>query len=313
MRGEVSQRMEPKPPAASALRSTELVMPDQATPEGFLRAGVLMEWVDYLAGMTAVRHCRHVCVTRYVDRMVFDHPIRVGHAVHLYSRVTWTGRSSMEITVDIAREDLRTGETRVTNQARLVFVAVDDQGRPLQVVPPLQLTTAEEEAAFAAAEARRQQRRAPAPDDFDWQPQIVRTHMVLPRDMNPHGILAGGVLMGWMDYAAQLAAMAHTRGPVAPKSVDDLNFDLPIRQGHAVHVAAAVTWTGRTSCEVAVTAEREDMKTGERVRTHTAYWTFVALGEDLRPAPIRPYVAATPEDAARLARAEARQRARRGL
>lgn len=303
----------PKPVSASEVRTTNLILPEHGTAEGYLRAGVLMEWVDYVAGMAAVRHCRNLCVTRYMDRMAFSHPIRVGDAVHLYSRPTWTGQSSIEVTVDITRENLRTGETQWTNTARLVFVMVDDQLRPVKAVPPLLLQSEAEQAAFAAAAERLARRRLPPADDFDFTPQVRRTEIVLPGHRNPHGTLSGGKLMDWMDFAANLAASRHARAPVAPRSVDDLNFDLPIRLGDAVHIAAAVTWTGRTSMEVAVEVEKETLVTGERARTHTAYFTFV--GVDLtnggRPVPIPPFTATTPAEQARLERAAARHAARK--
>ncbi len=306
--------IDPKPPAAAEVRTTNLIMPEHGTAEGYLRAGVLMEWVDYAAGLTATRHCRHTCLTRYMDRMAFNHPIRVGDAIHLYSRVTWTGQSSMEITVDIHREHLRTGAKLLTNTARMVFVMVDENLRPVKAVPPLLLGSPEEEVAFAAARERLSLRHQPPTDDFDFTPQVHRTAIVMPGDRNPHGTLSGGKLMDWMDYAANLAAATHARSPVAPRSVDDMNFDLPIRLGDAVYIGAAVTWTGRTSMEVAVEVVKETLLTGERARTHTAYFTFVGVnlsGSGAAPIPVRPFVAATPEERARLERAAARHAARK--
>lgn len=302
-----------KAPAASEVRTLELVMPEHGTPEGYLRAGVLMEWVDYVAGMTSIRHARNTCVTRYVDRMDFDHPIRVGNAIHLYSRPTWTGRSSVEITVDIWREDLRTGATAHTNTARLVFVMIDEDKRPVPGIPPLLVRTPEERAAYSAAADRLADRRSPPEDDFDFTPQVVRTNQVMPGDHNPHDSLSGGKLMLWMDDVASLAAARHARAPVVPRAVDDLNFDLPIKLGDAVHIAAAVTWTGKTSLEVAVSVEKEALLTGERARTHTAYFTFVTVSREdpRRPVPVRPYTAGTPAEQARLERAAARRAARR--
>lgn len=305
--------LRPQPPAAAEILSTNLIMPQHATPAGYLRAGVLMEWVDYAAGMTAIRHCRKPCVTRYMDRMAFDHPIQAGHAIHLHSRPTWTGRSSVEITVDIRREHLRTGETLLTNTARLVFVMVDEHMQPVKAMPPLLLQSPAEQAAFAAARERLQQRRRPPADDFDFAPQVRRSEIVMPADRNPHGTLAGGKLMDWMDYAASLAAARHARAAVAPRSVDDLNFDLPIRLGDAVHIGAAVTWTGRTSMEVAVQVAKETLLTGERAQTHTAYFTFVAIDTEAgnRPTPVTPFVAGTPGETARMQRAAARHAARK--
>jgi acyl-CoA hydrolase len=89
-----------------------------------------------------------------MDSMTFQEPVHVGDLVHVAARLTWTGRTSMEVAVTVEAEDVVRGTRRRTSDAFLVYVALDDDGRP-RAVPPLAVESAEERAAWAVAEARR--------------------------------------------------------------------------------------------------------------------------------------------------------------
>jgi acyl-CoA hydrolase len=106
-----------------------------------------------------MRHCRARVVTKLVDQMTFDAPVHVGELVHVQARLTWTGRTSMEVAITVDSEGPLTGITRRTNSAFLVFVALDDEGNPTPV-PQLLLETPEDHADWAAADARRALRLA---------------------------------------------------------------------------------------------------------------------------------------------------------
>src|SRR2546422_146541 len=111
----------------------------------------------------ADRHCRTEAVTASMDEVSFLAPIRVGQLACIAARMTYVGRTSMEIRVDVQSEDLMSGERRQTSTAYLTFVAVDKSGRPADV-PPLILETEEERLEAKAAEVRRAARlksRAP--------------------------------------------------------------------------------------------------------------------------------------------------------
>jgi acyl-CoA hydrolase len=89
--------------------------------------------------------------------MTFHSPVRVGELVTLNASLNWVGHTSMEVGVRVVAENPLTGECTHTNSAYLVFVAIDDDGRPIQV-PPLILETEEERRRWAEAEARQQHR-----------------------------------------------------------------------------------------------------------------------------------------------------------
>lgn len=96
-------------------------------------------------------------MTASMDEVSFLAPIRVGQMALIAARMTYVGRTSMEIRVDVQSEDLLSGERRQTSTAYLTFVAVDKSGHPVPV-PPLILETEDEKREARAAEARRAER-----------------------------------------------------------------------------------------------------------------------------------------------------------
>lgn len=136
---------------------TELVLPGDSNVLGNILGGKVMHWIDLVAAITAHRHAGRVCVTASMDSLEFLHPIKVGQLVRLKAQVNWVGRSSMEIGVDVFREDLDSGHVLKTSRAYLTFVALNSCGQPVPV-PPLVLQTEDERERFQAAEARRQER-----------------------------------------------------------------------------------------------------------------------------------------------------------
>jgi len=132
----------------------ELVLPNDANTMGNVLGGRVLHWIDLAAAIVAHRHCRTEAVTASMDEVSFLAPIRVGQIAVVGARMTYVGRTSMEIRVDVQSEDLMSGERRQTSTAYLTFVAVDPKGRPA-VVPPLLLETEDEKREANAAEARR--------------------------------------------------------------------------------------------------------------------------------------------------------------
>jgi acyl-CoA hydrolase len=135
----------------------ELVLPNDANTMGNVLGGRVLHWIDLAAAIVAHRHCRTEAVTASMDEVSFLGPIRVGQLAVIAARMTFVGRSSMEIRVDVQSEDLLSGERRQTSTAYLTFVAVDKAGCPTEV-PPLLYETEEEKREGRAAEARRAKR-----------------------------------------------------------------------------------------------------------------------------------------------------------
>lgn len=128
-----------------------------ANSAGFIHGGSVMKLCDEAAGAAAVKHSRSRVVTAGVDRMTFITPIHVGELVTFSASVNAAWRTSMEVGVRVEAENPRTGERRHTNSAYLTMVAVDAEGRPLEV-PGLLTESDEEHGREADAQVRRRNR-----------------------------------------------------------------------------------------------------------------------------------------------------------
>jgi acyl-CoA hydrolase len=135
----------------------QLVLPNDANTLGNVLGGMVLHWIDLAAAIVAHRHCRTQCVTASIDQVSFEAPIRIGQLAVITGRMTYAGRTSMEIRVDVQNEDLLTGFRTQTSTAYLTFVAIDKKGAPVPV-PPLLLETDDERREARAAEARRAER-----------------------------------------------------------------------------------------------------------------------------------------------------------
>jgi acyl-CoA hydrolase len=135
--------------------SSELMMPEHSNNMGHVFGGVILSMMDKCAAIAAFRHSRSSVVTASIDRVDFREPIHLGDLVVMKASVNYAGRTSMEVGVRVEAEDLLTGRRRHTNSCYLTFVAVDRNGRPIEVPELLPETDAEVRRNHAAQERRR--------------------------------------------------------------------------------------------------------------------------------------------------------------
>lgn len=140
--------------------------------------------------------------------------------------------------------------------------------------------------------------------------RIEMTELVMPQQINPLGSVFGGWVMALMDKAAAMAATRHCRGPVSTAAVDSIEFLAPMGLGHIVRLSAFLTQVFNTSMEVEVEVHSEDPRTGERVKTCSAFITMVCLGLNGRPRRAPALVLSTPEENKRAEEATERRRLR---
>jgi uncharacterized protein (TIGR00369 family) len=143
--------------------------------------------------------------------------------------------------------------------------------------------------------------------------QLTMARQMMPDDANPWGDVHGGVVMKMVDEAAGSAAIRHARSRVATVAIDYMSFLHPVHVGDMVTVKASVNDVGRTSMEVGVRVETENMLTGETHHTSSAYVVMVALDDSGRPVRIVPVVAETPDEERRMAAAKIRRAQRKLL
>ncbi len=137
---------------------SSLMGPQDANGHGNVHGGVIMKMVDEVGALAAMRHARAPVVTIVMDSMTFMEPIRVGYLVECTAELTYVGRTSMEVAVEVRTENPITGDSSMTNQAFLVYVALNPDGRPTPV-PGLSYETDAERQRAADAEARQQYRK----------------------------------------------------------------------------------------------------------------------------------------------------------
>lgn len=153
----MSQSRASKPVRESRHETSELMMPHHANNLGHVFGGIMLSMMDKTAAVAAFRHCRLNVVTASIDRVDFREPIYVGDLVVMQASVNFVGRTSMEVGVRVEAEELLTGRRRHTNSCYLTFVAVDSNGRPVEI-PLLEPETDDDRRRFNAARGRREVR-----------------------------------------------------------------------------------------------------------------------------------------------------------
>lgn len=142
------------------------------------------------------------------------------------------------------------------------------------------------------------------------QSKVVMPQRMFPQDTNPAGSVFGGVILKYIDLAGSAAAMRHARKAVVTVSIDRIDFIRPAYVGELVIFNACVNYVGKTSIEVGVRVEAENLLTGELRRTASAYVTFVAMDENRKPAPVPPLLLETDEEKRRAREAVERRKMR---
>jgi uncharacterized protein (TIGR00369 family) len=143
----------------SEISLNQLMLPEHANALGNVHGGVIMKMVDEAGAIAAMRHAQKPCVTIAIDSMTFKQPVHVGQLMVCQARVTYVGRSSIEVQVLVHAENLLTREVTHTNSAYAVYVSLGADGRS-SGAPALVLETDEDERLFREGEARQRRRTA---------------------------------------------------------------------------------------------------------------------------------------------------------
>ena len=142
-----------KTPRESSVETRYLIMPHHANPHGTVFGGVIMAWIDMVAGMAAQRHAGCNVVTVSIDSLDFKEPILIGEHVTLRSSVNYVSRSSMEVGVQVVRENPYDGNQSIATTAHLTFVALDKNNNPTHA-PLITPETVQEKERYERAKKR---------------------------------------------------------------------------------------------------------------------------------------------------------------
>ena len=139
---------------------------------------------------------------------------------------------------------------------------------------------------------------------------VIMAQMMNPQDANPAGNVHGGVVVRTIDEAAAVVAARHSRGNVVTASIDRLNFHNPVFVGDVLFFKASLNFVGRSSMEIGVRVEAENLITGVVRHAATAYLTYVALDPNGKPREAPPLILETEEERRRNSEARRRREVR---
>ena len=266
-------------------------------------AGSVLEWIDKAGYACAVGWSRAYCVTAYVGNVHFTHSIAPGEMVEVHARIIHTGRTSMQVLVSVDTSDVRDRDWRPATHCILVFVAVDESGRP-QEVPTWHPTSAADHDlqvnAVERLEARREIHRAMREQTYTGEgttPRTVFRFLADPADANYGGKTHGGTVMRWIDEAAFACAAGWSSDDAVAVYSGGIHFYRPISIGHIVEVDARLIHTGPRSMHISIHVRSGSTRTPDALELTTQCMSiFVDRGSDGRASGVRMLTLESDED-----------------
>jgi Acyl-CoA hydrolase len=251
-----------------------LVTPHNVNPIGTLYGGYMLQWLVDAGTIAAMDFSESDAVLGYLDRMHFIAPVKVGDIVKFRAWIVHVRRSSMTALVEAYVK--KPEGLSLATIARMIFVKVGADGRPLPVEKTLQTSNGWERSLWSYFSRWREAvepelRREPAAGDLPAVTQI----QVMPEDAVYGGLMYGGRLLYYLDQIAAIAAFNYRPGIYVTASLNSINFKRPIYVGDIIVVRGGVDYVGHTSLEVAFEVVARGLR-GER-RVAGGYFTFVNM------------------------------------
>ena len=268
-----------------------------------VQAGRVLEWIDKAGYACAVGWSAAYCVTAYVGDVHFTRPIAAGSIVQAHARIIHTGRTSMQVFVSIETSDARDRTFVEATHCILVFVAVDDNGRPREV-PGWEPWDEGERTLQLRAAARIEPRKriqtamlAERYTDAGTTPRTVFRFLASPGDTNWGGKAHGGTVMGWIDETAFACAASWSSTAAAAVYSGGIHFYRPIAIGNLVEVDARLIHTGDHSMHISVRVRTGSPMAPRALELATQCLTvFVERADDGHAAAVRPLSLISDED-----------------
>lgn len=279
-----------------------LAAPTDVGVSGTVEAGTVLEWVDKAAYAAAVGWAGSYCVTAYVGNIHFADPVHSGDLVEVTASVVYTGTSSMHIRTEVTFSDPRERRSVTSTTCLVIFVAVDEQGKPTKV-PSFEPRTAWQLEMRERAIARigiREKIVAAMKDqeytDAGTAERVVLRFLAAPTDVNWGGKVHGGIVMKWIDEAAALCAARYCQRETVAVFSGGVRFYRPLFIGDLVEVEARLVYTGTKGMHVAVHVRSGDPKGTEMNLTTYCLTVMVARDETGTAVPVPPWVPVSAED-----------------
>ncbi|MCR5602720.1 MAG: acyl-CoA thioesterase [Lachnospiraceae bacterium] len=151
---ETTQERKSKSPEDSKVEWFKAVQKGDININNGLFGGALLSWMDEVAGIAAIRHCGRTVTTAAIDNLTFKKRLVLGDLVVIEAKVTYVGNTSLEVRVDVYKEDIAKSVRYPVNRAFFTEVCIDDQGRPMRIPYDLRIETLSERADHEGAKKR---------------------------------------------------------------------------------------------------------------------------------------------------------------
>ena len=271
---------------ARQLATRIAMMPRDTNGAGHIFGGVLLSDIDIAGAIVARGACGGLVnrvVTRAMDKVEFKKPVLVNDILTCYGTITRVGRTSVSVHVDVEVD--RAGEIIEVTEADVVYVAVDEDGKPARIP------------CGDAAPAARRVPAADPPENLDPKNRVLALRKaMMPNEINGMGNIFGGVLLSYMDlagsYAARRVCASNYIHRCVTRLMDRVEFKQPVHVNDVISCYGTVTRIGNTSVNVHV--EVEALRNGEIIPVTSADLIFVALDEEGMPTSVLCSTAARP-------------------
>ncbi|NEM91837.1 acyl-CoA thioesterase [Galbitalea soli] len=281
-----------------------LAAPTDVTVAGTaVPAGRVLEWIDKAGYGCAVGWAGGNAVTAYVGDVNFRHPIRPGDLVEVHARILLTGRSSMHILVTVEASDVRRRSFTPAMHCIIIFVAVDENGRPRPVPEWKPWTTGDstlQDRVRARIEPRRlihEEMRAQSYTDASSTPRTVFRFLAAPGDVNWSGKTHGGTVMRWIDETAFACAASWSSDEAVSVYSGGIHFYSPIAIGDIVEIDSRLVHTGPHSMHIISRLRSGSPRTPHQLELKAQCISIFVVPDGAGAAtPIIPLPIITPED-----------------
>jgi 4-hydroxybenzoyl-CoA thioesterase len=269
---------------------------------GFVDGGTLLDWIDRAAYATATQWCGGHCVAASVGNLHLDRPISVGELVEVHATLVYTGRSSMHILITACSSDPNRAKAVQTFQCPIIFVAVDDDGDPVDVAHWTPLTMLELQRHRQARVRIRMRERiecAMATQSYTADgtaPRATRRLLTAPTDGNSGGTVRAGRVMRWIDEAACVCAADWAGAEVITSYIAGIRFYRAILVGDVIEVTARVIHTGPRSIHTSIHVTTTNTSDGRPHLLAHGLVVVISLEEGGEARPVPTWEPASDED-----------------
>ncbi|XP_062520546.1 cytosolic acyl coenzyme A thioester hydrolase-like [Corticium candelabrum] len=322
---------------ASKVEISCLMQPDHANLGGNVHGGTILQMIEQAGWISATRHCNSMrkdadavgsdsaAVTAALVRLEhidFMKPMHIGNIATLDAVVAYTSSRSLMVEVTVYAENVFETTKLVTNRATLWYVAVTVSGKEsgaLKVMPVPEIPGQSDEEKgkgrrlYLAQRADRAEHPEMEPQEVFCISEDVRkkaephtvsssistlSQVIGSSDcVQPNNTALGGVIMKLMDTVAGIVAYRHCHTNVVTACIDAINFHRPVYRGDVVTVLGRLLFTSQRSMIIEVLVMRENLRSGKKEHTTSAFFTFVSLDIiSCRPLKVPPLIITNDEE-----------------